>query len=141
MTLTGSNRYLQTIRGVFLDDTTKIASIGIQARHRLTMHGLALNVTKEPKAWFDQVVACGLADVKAGSIADYNNKGSSNVSVEEEAKGLLDIMAAGLGRQLEPIYSMETAHHQDPQLGSLIRHAHEEAVTAGPWLNAPGSNL
>ncbi|KAH9927490.1 chloroplast lipoate protein ligase [Epithele typhae] len=52
--------------GVFLDHHTKVASIGVQVRHRLTTHGFAFNVTKEPLAWFDHIVACGLTDVKAG---------------------------------------------------------------------------
>ncbi|KAI0311452.1 hypothetical protein OF83DRAFT_1030825, partial [Amylostereum chailletii] len=46
--------------GVFLDARTKVGSIGVQVRHRLTSHGFALNVTREPRAWFDAVVACGL---------------------------------------------------------------------------------
>src|ERR1700722_12035372 len=46
--------------GVFLDKVTKVASIGVQVRHRLTSHGFAMNVTREPLAWFDRVVACGL---------------------------------------------------------------------------------
>jgi len=34
--------------GVFLDRTTKIASIGVQVRQRLTSHGFAMNITREP---------------------------------------------------------------------------------------------
>lgn len=59
--------------GVFADDgKTKLASIGVQVRHRFTTHGFAFNVTKEPLAWFDQVTACGLADVKAGAIETHS---------------------------------------------------------------------
>lgn len=32
------------------------------------MHGFALNVTNEPLTWFNQIVACGLADVRATSL-------------------------------------------------------------------------
>lgn len=45
--------------GVFLSPTSKIGSIGVQVRHRLTTHGFSYNVTREPRAWFDQIVACG----------------------------------------------------------------------------------
>ncbi|KAJ7184313.1 hypothetical protein C8R46DRAFT_1172566 [Mycena filopes] len=40
--------------GVFLDANTKIGSIGIQVRHRLTTHGFSMNITQEPIPWFDQ---------------------------------------------------------------------------------------
>ena len=53
---------------MFLDATTKIASIGVQVRHRLTMHGFAMSVTKEPLTWFDQVVTCVFADIESGCI-------------------------------------------------------------------------
>ena len=39
---------------------TKIVSIGIQVRHRLTTHGFTMNVTKEPLARFDQLVPVNL---------------------------------------------------------------------------------
>ncbi|KZT67625.1 lipoyltransferase [Daedalea quercina L-15889] len=76
--------------GVFLDAHTKIASIGVQVRHRLTTHGFAMNITGEPRVWFDQIVACGLADVKAGCIADATStvKGS-DVTVEGEIDGFV----------------------------------------------------
>lgn len=73
--------------GVFLDPTTKIGSIGVQIRHRLTCHGFALNLTKEPLSWFDQIVACGLVDVKAGSV---ETKVQRLVDVEGEVGGIVD---------------------------------------------------
>jgi lipoyl(octanoyl) transferase len=54
--------------GLFVSPTEKLGSIGVQVRHRLTTHGFALNVTREPIPWFDQVVACGLTDVRATSL-------------------------------------------------------------------------
>lgn len=54
--------------GTYPSATTKIASIGIQIRHRITSHGFALNVTDEVKYWFDQIIACGSPDIKATSI-------------------------------------------------------------------------
>ena len=55
--------------GLFVSPTSKMGSIGVQVRHRLTTHGLALNITREPLAWFDQVVACGLVGVRQTSIS------------------------------------------------------------------------
>jgi lipoyl(octanoyl) transferase 2 len=120
--------------GVFMDEFTKVASIGVQVQHRLTMHGLALNVTSEPKAWFNQVVACGLADVKAGSISDYSNR--NEVSMEAEAEGMLRDMAGRLEREIEPALAPggETV---DPYLQTLLKEAEDEASNAGPWLSKP----
>jgi len=88
--------------GVFLDEKTKVASIGVHVSHRLTLHGLAMNVTPEPKRWFDQVIACGLADVNAGSLSDASVLGNE-VSVEDEAVGLVDLIVKDLNRETEPL--------------------------------------
>ena len=40
----------------------------MQVRHRLTSHGFAVNITNEPLAWFDCVIACGLDGVQAASV-------------------------------------------------------------------------
>lgn len=84
--------------GVFLDAKTKVASIGVQVRHRLTTHGFSLNVTREPRAWFDLVVACGLADVRAGSIAERSKTAvEANLSVASQVPGIVE----SLGRVME----------------------------------------
>lgn len=54
--------------GAYPTANTKIASIGIQIRHRITSHGFALNVTDDVKYWFDQIIACGNPDIKATSV-------------------------------------------------------------------------
>ncbi|GAA5882892.1 hypothetical protein JCM3774_001379 [Rhodotorula dairenensis] len=51
--------------GVFTSPTTKIGSIGIHIRRRISLHGFSFNVEEQTKAWFDQIVACGLADVSS----------------------------------------------------------------------------
>ncbi|GAA5894072.1 hypothetical protein JCM6882_007977 [Rhodosporidiobolus microsporus] len=51
--------------GVFTSPTTKIGSIGIHIRRRISLHGFAFNIEEQTKAWFDQIVACGLADVRS----------------------------------------------------------------------------
>lgn len=86
--------------GVFLDQYTKIASIGVRMRHRLVSHGFALNVTNEPRSWFDQVVACGLADVKAGSIESAT--GQAGLNVREEMRKMLPYLQEQLTRELKP---------------------------------------
>ncbi|TFK57549.1 chloroplast lipoate protein ligase [Heliocybe sulcata] len=83
--------------GVFLDERTKIASIGVQVRHRLTTHGFAMNITKEPLPYFDNVVACGLVDVKAGCIEVAAEK---PVTVEGEVFGLVKRFGQLIGRDM-----------------------------------------
>lgn len=94
--------------GVFLDDgdgrgaKSKIASIGVQVRHRLTTHGFALNVTPSPLPWFDNVVACGLADVKATAIAGRSQSCPGDaVSVEGEIAGMVDTFGRIFSRDME----------------------------------------
>ena len=86
--------------GVFLGEHEKVASIGVQVRHRLTTHGFAMNVTREPRAWFDEVVACGLADVKAASIEGATGR---NVRVETEVPGIVERFGRVMERQMVPL--------------------------------------
>ena len=87
--------------GVFLDAHTKVASIGVQVRHRLTTHGFAFNVTREPLAWFDTVVACVLADVRAGSIAGRSvKKAEEEVTVAGEIPALVETFGRVFGREM-----------------------------------------
>jgi lipoyl(octanoyl) transferase len=115
--------------GVFLDPTTKIGSIGVQIRHRLTSHGFALNVTQEPVAWFDQVVACGLVGVKAGCIEVSAGK---HIRVEDEIPGLVSRFGRVYERDLAPLKLEE-----DEELGAAIADLEEEAERAGDWPRTP----
>ncbi|GAA5939446.1 lipoyl(octanoyl) transferase LIP2 [Sporobolomyces koalae] len=54
--------------GVFVSETSKIASIGVQIRRRITMHGFSINLEQETRRWFDQIVACGLDHVTSTSV-------------------------------------------------------------------------
>ena len=86
--------------GVFLGAKEKVASIGVQVRHRLTTHGFAMNVTREPRAWFDEIVACGLADVKAVSVECATGK---EVEVGMEIAGIVDRFGRVMERQMVPL--------------------------------------
>jgi lipoyl(octanoyl) transferase 2 len=86
--------------GVFLSEHEKVASIGVQVRHRLTSHGFAINVTREPRAWFDQIVACGLEDVKAVSIEDATAK---KLDVRLEISGIVERFGRVMQRQMVPL--------------------------------------
>lgn len=118
--------------GVFLDEHTKLASIGVQVRHRLTTHGFAFNVTPEPLAWFEQVVACGLADVKAGCIVGASEAGDE-VTVAGEIKGLVERFGRVFGREMQKLDVREG------EIGEAIMELDEEAKAAGPWVKAPAA--
>ncbi|KAG1716764.1 hypothetical protein ID866_362 [Astraeus odoratus] len=115
--------------GIFLDGTTKIASIGIQVRHRLTTHGFAMNVTKEPLRWFDQVVACGLADVKAGCIELATGK---PVQVDDVIGGVVAAFGATYRRDMEKL-RVESAG----EVGEAIKALEDESLAAGEWPKYP----
>jgi len=115
--------------GVFLDDVTKIASIGVQVRHRLTSHGFAINVTQEPLSWFDKIVACGLDDVKAGSIESHLQK---PILYDTEATQIV----AQLGKALER-NMVKLNVEQEPEIGAAISEIENIAEEAGSWLMEP----
>ena len=118
--------------GVFLNDATKIGSIGVQVRHRLTTHGFAFNVTREPLAWFNQVVACGLADVKAGCM---ENAMGESITVGEVIPPLVETFGRIYGKDMEEI-DLE----REGEIGELIRELEEEAIVAGEWTKEPVAN-
>jgi lipoyl(octanoyl) transferase len=54
--------------GVWINENTKIASLGVKISRWCCMHGISLNVTKESEAGFKHIVPCGLANVSVTSI-------------------------------------------------------------------------
>lgn len=114
--------------GVFLSPTQKLGSIGVQVRHRLTTHGLALNVTQEPITWFDQVVACGLDDVKAVSLEGASEK---ELVLEEEVEDL----AVELGKEFKR--ELVRLEEGDEEIYQAVREVEKVAEAAGKWLSRP----
>lgn len=115
--------------GVFLNPTTKIGSIGVQVRHRLTTHGFSLNITAEPLAWFNQVVACGLAEVRAGSVEGVKGR---PISLEGEIPGLVERFGKLYEREM---IEMNTSH--EGEIGQAIEEMEEVARHAGSWAAEP----
>lgn len=76
--------------GVWADEYHKIASIGIQVRHRISSHGFALNVERRAMQGFRHIVACGIVGRNmtclqdrldpAGPFAKYNLAPRSDAS-------------------------------------------------------------
>ena len=115
--------------GVFLDPTKKIGSIGVQIRHRLTSHGFSLNVTREPLPWFDQIVACGLTDVKAVSVeSELQKPVDINEEVSEIVETFGDIFERGM---------IKLDLKSGGEISEAILALENHATQAGDWLKAP----
>ncbi|KAJ7596708.1 hypothetical protein C8J56DRAFT_294908 [Mycena floridula] len=104
--------------GVFLDSTTKIGSIGVQVRHRFTSHGFSLNLTNEPLPRFNEIVACGLVDVKAASLETAKGK---QVVVQDEIPGLISRFGQEFGRDM-----VQLDIEEDDETSEAIRTAEKE---------------
>jgi lipoyl(octanoyl) transferase 2 len=115
--------------GIFVTPTAKIGSIGVQVRHRLTTHGLALNITREPLAWFEQVVACGLVGVQQTSISEELGR---DVRLESEIAPLVRRFGEVFEREMRPVLEDEV-----PEVHGMIRELEILGENAGPWLDGP----
>ena len=61
----------------------KIAALGVHCRRFVTSHGIALNVTREPMWYFQQIVPCGLEGKEATSLEGEGAQGV--LSIENAA--------------------------------------------------------
>ena len=104
--------------GVWADEYHKIASIGIQVRHRISSHGFALNVEGRAMQGFKHIVACGIVGRSMtclqdrldprGPFAKYNSEptkgkeADQNEKVPSVAEAYLDHFAKIFGRKTRP---------------------------------------
>ncbi|CCA77875.1 hypothetical protein PIIN_00521 [Serendipita indica DSM 11827] len=123
-----------THTGVFVSETEKVASIGMQVRHGLTSHGFAINITDEPLRWFDQVVACGLADVRAASAesarAQFTGK-RVPLNIREECEVLRDMFGEVYHM---PVKSLDEA---EVEIWQAVKEVEAVAEQAGEWPREP----
>ncbi|XP_063901550.1 octanoyltransferase-like [Zophobas morio] len=86
--------------GVWIDDTKKIASVGIALSNWITSHGFALNVDVD-QFWFQHIIPCGLEGKKITSLKDELS-GANVVSVEKKDQcSNLFVSIAALGQLLQ----------------------------------------
>lgn len=104
----------------------KIASIGVKVdSHGISRHGFALNVAPDMSFW-KGIVACGLADYEAVSIAELIQPSPSMSQVADVVK-----------RAFADLFKYEMVDvHDDPLLGRLIS---ENSGTTGTHTTAPAS--
>jgi lipoate-protein ligase B len=89
---------------------------------------VAMNITREPRLWFDQVVACGLDGVRAGSIeGGVGDQAERRVDMSQEAQRFAEILGKKLGRELR---SLDESH---PEIRAIVKDLEQAALAAGPW--------
>jgi lipoyl(octanoyl) transferase len=129
--------------GVFVQERLKIASIGMQVRHGLTSHGFAINVMEEPIGWFDQVVACGLEDVRAASVQSVlrgqtvqpgqsAQQQGTGIDMMKEKKRLVELFGEVYGREIR-----ELGERDGGEIWNAVKEMEHIADEAGDWPKRP----
>jgi lipoyl(octanoyl) transferase len=77
----------------------KVAAIGVKLSGGVTQHGVALNVTGEPLAWFARIVPCGIAD---GGVTSLESEGACGLSPCFVRDIFAELLAEQLGRRPLP---------------------------------------
>ena len=72
------------------------------------MHGFSINVEEQTRKWFDQIVACGLDDVNATSVAaELKRLGQFDpereVRVDEAVERAVNLFGTQYGRKMEQL--------------------------------------
>lgn len=84
------------LTGVWVDESRKLAAIGVRVRRGVTTHGLALNVNTNLR-WFDEMVPCGIRDKGVTSLAAELGH---PVEMEAVESALAEELAAAFGLRL-----------------------------------------
>ncbi|KAJ3344057.1 Anaphase-promoting complex subunit 1 [Gonapodya sp. JEL0774] len=105
------------------NDENKLGAIGIHLTHNVTSHGFAINCTTD-LAYFDQIVACGLPEKGATSIAletplwagrgpqlpQGGHMVSTDTSIEAAVPIVVEEIEKVLGRQLLDVDALHNGH-------------------------------
>lgn len=81
--------------GVWVGDK-KVAALGIKVRRGVTMHGFALNVCTDLRA-FERIVPCGIRGYGVGNVAQF----CPDIDLEGVCEGLIQTFGAVLGADME----------------------------------------
>ncbi|EPQ29286.1 uncharacterized protein PFL1_03041 [Pseudozyma flocculosa PF-1] len=128
--------------GVWADEYHKIASIGIQVRHRITSHGFALNVEQRSMQGFRHIVACGIQGRSMTCIEQELGRqrgmalAERRVDMRDTVRCVVEGMATVFGRRMRPAeegefgYEFGDEHDVEAALSGLRieRHAGERFV-------------
>jgi len=89
-------KQIEGYRGVFVGND-KIAAVGMQVKHNVTSHGIALNISTDLEM-FDLFKPCGLTDKGVTSIKKEINK---DISFDEVLSVLVENISTILGENIE----------------------------------------
>jgi hypothetical protein len=110
----------------------------MQVRHRLTSHGFAVNITNEPLAWFDCVIACGLEGVQAASVQSTRetkpacSERGGSLGVTEEMGVLVEMFGERYEKEL---CSLEK--HGPHEIVEEVKKLELMAESLGDWPKEP----
>jgi lipoate-protein ligase B len=110
----------------------------MQVRHRLTSHGFAINITNEPLAWFDSVIACGLDGVQAASVQSTTETKPAS-SERERSPDVTEEMAV-LVEMFGKMYEKETRSlekHGPHEIVEEVKKLELVAERLGDWPKEP----
>jgi lipoyl(octanoyl) transferase len=71
------------------------------------MHGFSINIERETRKWFDQIVACGLDNVTSTSVqAELTRlgnfgEGGRQVTVEDSVERAVELFGKQYGREMK----------------------------------------
>jgi lipoyl(octanoyl) transferase len=85
--------------GIWTDDVTKIASIGVRVRNFVTTHGVSLNVKSAPDA-SQFITVCGMPEIHTSSVESISGSSPDLPLVSEK---LTELTAAVFGLNLDGI--------------------------------------
>jgi len=73
----------------------KLASIGVGVRKWISMHGFAINITRESLKGFDHITPCGIQGVTMTSV---NGEMTSSITTQEFSQAVVPHMEAALSK-------------------------------------------
>ena len=105
--------------GVFTSPTSKIGSIGIHIRRRISLHGFSLNVEEQTRKWFDAIVACGLEDVKSTSVEAVKRQSGGDGS--QKVQDVVPVAVQEFGKQYGRVMKQLEEGDEHGTLRQMIR--------------------
>lgn len=111
--------------GVWVDEDTKIAALGVHLRRNVTSHGVGLNVGTDLR-WFGRIVACGLEGKGVTSMVEEKRR--------EKGKTGIGKRDGGLSLKVEDVAGVwvrSFARECGLEMGDVVRVTEEDVLAEG----------
>jgi lipoyl(octanoyl) transferase 2 len=106
--------------GVWVDEDTKIAALGVHLRRNVTSHGVGLNVGTDLR-WFGRIVACGLEGKGVTSMVEERRRG------EGKRDGGLSLTV----EDVAGVWVRSFARKCGLEMGEVVRVTEEDVLAEG----------